>query len=78
VTVTAAIFSQLPAKWAQLQAAVATFGIMFWLFLLPLGIPKTSTTVQDHFIISRGVGWIAAGALCTIAFICILGPGFPT
>src|ERR1044072_8186967 len=32
VTVAAALFSQLPAKWAQLQAVGATFGFTFWLF----------------------------------------------
>lgn len=75
VTVVAALLSPLPAKWAQLQAAGGTFGLTFWLLLLPLGIPEAHTPVQHPFVIPQSVGWIVAGALCALAFIGVLGPG---
>ena len=75
VTVIAALLSPLPAKWAQLQAAGGTFGLTFWLLLLPLGIPEAHTPVQHPFVIPQSVGWIVAGALCALAFIGVLGPG---
>jgi hypothetical protein len=76
-TVAAALFSPLPAKWAQLQAVGATFGFTFWLFLLPVKIPEAPTNGQPAFLLSRSVGWIVAGVLCALIFISFLGPGFP-
>lgn len=76
VTVAAALPSQLPMKWAQLQAVGATFGFTFWLLLLPVGIPEAPTSGPPALMLSRSVGWIVAGALCALAFIGILGPGF--
>jgi hypothetical protein len=73
----AALFSQLPAKWAQLQAAGGTFGLTFWLLLLPLAIPEGPTPVEHPFVITRSVGWIVAGALIALTFIGVLGPGIP-
>jgi hypothetical protein len=55
----------------------ATFGFTFWLFLLPIRIPEAPTSEPPAFRLSRSVGWLVAGALCAIAFIGILGPGFP-
>jgi hypothetical protein len=76
-TVAAALFSPLPAKWAQLQAVGATFGFTFWLFLLPVRIPEAPPSGPPAFRLSRSVGWIVAGTLCALAFISFLGPGFP-
>jgi hypothetical protein len=75
ITVTSGLFSQLPAKWAQLQAAGGTFGLTAWLLLLPLSIPEEPTPVEHPFIIPRSVGWIVAGALIGLTFIGVLGPG---
>lgn len=77
VTVTAALFSPLAAKWSQLEAAGGTFGVTFWLLLLPLVVPGATTPMPHPFIVSRRVGWIAAGAICAIVFIGALGPGIP-
>ena len=77
VTVTAALLSPLPVKWAQLQAAGGTFGLTFWLLLLPLGILEAPTRVRYPFMIPQSVGWILAGALCALAFVGVLGPGIP-
>ncbi len=75
VTVTSALFSELAAKWAQLQAAGGTFGLTIWLLLLPLGIPEPFTPAQHPFVIPRSVGWIVAGALTAVVFIAVLGRG---
>jgi hypothetical protein len=75
VTVTAALFSQLPAKWAQLQAAGGTFGLTIWLLLLPLGIPAKPSDTNRFFRLTRSVGWIVAGALTALIFIGVLGRG---
>jgi hypothetical protein len=75
VTVTAGLFSQLPVKWAQLQAAGGTFGLTFWLLLLPLWIPEAPTPARHPFIIPRSVWWIVGGALSALIFIGVLGPG---
>ena len=73
VTVASALFSQLEAKFAQLQAVGGTFGLTIWLLLLPLTIrgPESGETFQ----IPRHVGWIVAGALTAVIFIGVLGPG---
>jgi len=75
VTVASGLFSQLPAKWAQLQAAGGTFGLTVWLLLLPLGIPEPPAPAQHPFIVSRSAGWIVAGAVSALIFIGVLGPG---
>jgi hypothetical protein len=77
VTVAAALFSPLAAKWAQLQAVGGTFGVTFWLLLLPLVVPGAPTPLQHPFMVPRSVGWVVAGALCALAFIGVLGPGIP-
>ena len=77
VTVAAALLSQLPAWWAQLQAAGGTFGLTFWLLLLPLWIPLAPTPTEHPFRIPRSIGWIVAGVLGALAFIGALGPGIP-
>ena len=77
VTVTSGLFSQLEFKWAQIQAAGGTFGLTFWLLLLPLAIPEEPTHVEHPFMVTRNVGWIAAGALSALIFIGVLGPGIP-
>jgi hypothetical protein len=77
LTVTSGLFSQLSFKWAQIQAAGGTFGLMVWLLLLPLVIPEEPTPAQQPFIIPRSIGWIVAGALCALVFIGVLGPGLP-
>jgi hypothetical protein len=75
VTVAAALLSPLPAKWAQLQAAGGTFGLTFWLLLLPLSVPEPPARAQHPFIARRSIGWIVAGALAALAFVGVLGPG---
>jgi hypothetical protein len=75
VTVTSGLFSQLPFKVAQLQAAGGTFGLTFWLLLLPFRIPAEPAHAQSHFVIPRSAVWIVAGALCALIFIFVLGPG---
>jgi hypothetical protein len=76
-----ALLSQLDYKIAQLQAAGGTFGLTAWLLLLPLLIPEPSAPLehpsssQHHFVLHRSTGWIAAGALCALIFIFVLGPG---
>ncbi|HKC62413.1 MAG TPA: hypothetical protein VKB86_02190, partial [Pyrinomonadaceae bacterium] len=75
MTVTSALFSQLDAKWAQLQAAGGTFGLTVWLLLLPLTIHEPPTAAEHPFMIRRSVWWIVAGALCALVFIVVLGPG---
>lgn len=77
VTVTSGLFSHLPVKWAQLQAAGGTFGLTIWLLFLPLTIPEEPTPVEHPFIVPRSVGWIVAGALVALVFIGVLGPGIP-
>lgn len=77
ITVTSGLFSQLPAKWAQLQAAGGTFGLTIWLLLLPLSIPEAPTPAQPPFVVPRSIGWIVAGALTALIFIGVLGPGIP-
>ena len=77
VTVAAALFSPLAAKWAQLQAVGGTFGVTFWLLLLPLVVPGAPAPMQQPFMVPRSVGWIVVGALCALAFIGALGPGIP-
>src|SRR5438552_1126094 len=75
VTAASGLFSQLPAKWAQLQAAGGTFGLTVWLLLLPLWIPEPAAPAQHPFIVSRSAGWIVAGAVSALIFIGVLGPG---
>jgi hypothetical protein len=75
VTVTSGLFSQLEFRWAQLEAAGGTFGLTFWLLLLPFGIPKPPGPEQPPFMVPRSVGWIVAGALSALIFIGVLGPG---
>ena len=77
VTVTSGLFSQLEFKWAQIQAAGGTFGLMVWLLLLPLTIPEAPTPVQQPFMVPRSIGWIVAGTLIGLTFIFVLGPGIP-
>ena len=77
VTVTSGLFSQIPVKWAQLQAAGGTFGLTIWLLLLPLSIPEEPSPVEHPFVVPRSVGWIVAGALVALTFIGVLGPGIP-
>jgi hypothetical protein len=77
VTVMSALFSQLEFKWAQIQAAGGTFGLTVWLLLLPLSIPEAPSSVEHPFIVPRSIGWIVAGALIGLTFICVLGPGIP-
>ena len=75
LTVTSALFSQLAAKWAQLEAAGGTFGLTIWLLFLPLIIPRAATPEREPFRISRSIGWILAGALTAVIFIGVLGRG---
>ena len=77
VTVTSGLFSQLEFKWAQIQAAGGTFGLMLWLLILPLGIPEAPTSTEHPFNVPRSVSWIVAGALIGLTFIIVLGPGIP-
>jgi len=77
LTVASGLFSQLPAKVAQLQAVGGTFGLMFWLLLLPFGIPEQPTPAPHPFTLPRSVWWIAAGASCALIFVFVLGPGVP-
>ena len=77
LTVTSGLFSQLDFKWAQLQAAGGTFGLMVWLLLLPLTIPEASPSVEHPFTVPRSTCWIAAGAVVALIFIFVLGPGIP-
>ncbi len=73
VTVTSAFFSELDQRLAQLQAAGGTFGLTVWLLLLPFVI--TGPAAGEVFQLRRSTGWIIAGALTAIIFICVLGPG---
>ena len=75
LTVASGLFSQLPAKWAQLESAGGTFGLTVWLLLLPFGIPEPPGPEQDPFVVPRRAGWIVAGALSAVIFIGVLGPG---
>jgi hypothetical protein len=75
VTITSGLFSQLEFRWAQLEAAGGTFGLTFWLLLLPFGIPEPPRSEQPPFRVPRSVGWIVAGALSALIFIGVLGPG---
>jgi hypothetical protein len=77
VTVMSGLFSQLEFKLAQLEAAGGTFGLTFWLLLLPLSIPEAPAPVEHPFMIPRSMGWIVAGALVGLIFIGVLGPGIP-
>lgn len=73
--ISAALFSPLPAKWAQFIAAGGTFGVTFWLLLLPLRIPGPPIFPEHHFVVSRSIAWLVAGALAALIFIGALGPG---
>jgi hypothetical protein len=75
--VTSGLFSQLPMKWAQLQAAGGTFGLTCFLLLLPMRIPEPRTPAQHPFTITPSPGWIIAGALTALVFIFVLGRGIP-
>jgi len=75
LTVTSALFSQLDAKIAQLEAAGGTFGLMIWLLLLPLTMPQTAESEPAPLTIARSIGWILAGALTAVIFIGVLGRG---
>lgn len=74
VTVASALFSPLDARWAQLQAAGGTFGLTFWLLLLPFGI-RDQLPATRPFTLPRSVKWIAAGAVTALIFIGALGHG---
>lgn len=76
VTVASAFFSQLAAKWAQLQAAGGTFGLTVWLLLLPFFLPE-QPLAERPFVLSRATGWIVAGVLTALIFIGVLGRGIP-
>ena len=73
VTVASALFSQLEAKWAQLQAAGGTFGLTVWLLLLPFVIPEPR--VKHSFVVARSVRWIVVGAVVALIFVGVLGRG---
>ena len=75
LTVTSALFSQLPAKIAQLEAAGGTFGLTIWLLLLPLTISRTATSERSPLTIARSIVWILLGALTALIFIGVLGRG---
>lgn|GEM_PF-3146766 len=75
MTVASALFSQLAAKWAQLEAAGGTFGLTIWLLLLPFVVPEPSTLDGQPFELSRSIGWIVAGALTAAMFVGVLGRG---
>jgi hypothetical protein len=75
LTVTSALFSQLAAKWAQLEAAGGTFGLTIWLLLLPFVVPEPVMFDARPCELSRSVGWIVAGALTATMFIGVLGRG---
>ncbi len=75
ITVTSALFSQLAAKIAQLEAAGGTFGLTIWLLLLPLTMPRTGMSERSPLTIVRSIGWILAGALTALIFVGVLGRG---
>ncbi len=75
LTVTSALFSQLAAKWAQLEAAGGTFGLTIWLLLLPFVVPEPVASDGRPYELSRSVGWIVTGALTAAIFIGVLGRG---
>lgn len=75
ITVASALFSQLEAKWAQLQAAGGTFGLTIWLLLLPFVIPAPVKPLTHSFMLTRSVRWIVAGVLSALIFVGVLGRG---
>lgn len=77
IVVAAALFSPLAAKWALFVAAGGTFGVTFWLLLLPLRIPEPPNTAEYPLAVKRSRGWLVAGVLCALVFVGVLGPGFP-
>jgi hypothetical protein len=62
----------LAAKWALFVAAGGTWGLTFWLLLLPLGIPGANIAMGHPFVVRRSFGWVVAGALSALAFIGVL------
>ena len=75
LTVASALFSQLAAKWAQLEAAGGTFGLTIWLLLLPFVVPERLTVEPQTIRVPRSIGWLVAGAFTAAIFIGILGRG---
>jgi hypothetical protein len=75
LTVTSALFSQLEAKIAQLEAAGGTFGLTIWLLLLPLTISRIATFERSPLTMARSIVWILLGALTALIFIGVLGRG---
>jgi len=75
ITVASALFSQLEAKWAQLEAAGGTFGLTIWLLILPLRIPAPGPSIARPFVLDRSFAWITAGLVTTLLFIGVLGRG---
>lgn len=75
ITVASALFSQLDAKWAQLEAAGGTFGLTIWLLLLPLRLPSPASSTTRPFVLDRSWAWIAAGIVTALLFIGVLGRG---
>ena len=75
VSITAALIGPLPFRWA-LFVGGGTFGVTFWLLLLPLRIRGVTIPTQDSFVIPRSVGWLVVGTIVALAFIFVLGPGF--
>lgn len=76
VAILAATFGPLPAGWAYFVAAGGTFGITFWMLLLPQSLAQVSVSQERAFVIARNVAWIAAGSLCAFTFVFLLGRGF--
>jgi hypothetical protein len=77
VVVTSASLSALDFKIAQLEAAGGTFGLTAWLLLLPFSIPEAPESAEHPFTFPRSIRWIVAGAVITLTFIGVLGPGIP-
>jgi hypothetical protein len=73
--VASALFSLLDYRLAQLQAAGGTFGLTAWLLLLPPLIPEAPGPRESPSVLPRSTAWVAAGALCALVFVGVLGRG---